>query len=265
MPAFSHQESEGRSMISRHSLFAGLAAGLTCFALAGAAGAADSHHWTYEGATGPDHWAELSSEFKTCQIGQKQTPINLTGAARGNEAAPKFDYHAFPIKILNNGHTIQVNAAPGSSITIGETKYELAQFHFHHPSEHLLDGKAFEIELHLVHKSAAGGLAVVGVFLKQGKENAALKAVFDQMPAKEAPAAEVKGSVDPAQLLPAARGFYRYAGSLTTPPCSEGIVWTVFKEPIELSPAQAKQFSDLFENNARPVQSLHGRSLVEVD
>lgn len=252
-------------MVSSRSILAGFVSAGTGLMMAGAVLAADSHHWTYDGATGPDRWAELSTEFKTCQTGQKQTPINLTGAARGNEPGPQFDYHAFPIKILNNGHTIQVNAAPGSSITIGDTKYELAQFHFHHPSEHLINGAATELELHLVHKSPSGGLAVVGVFLQPGKENAALKAVFDQMPSKEGPAVEVKGSVDPAQLLPASRGFYRYAGSLTTPPCSEGIVWTVFKEPVELSPAQAKQFSDLFKNNARPVQSLHGRELVVTD
>lgn len=252
-------------MVLMRSIFAGAICAAAGAMLSGAVLAADgAHQWTYEGATGPDHWAELSSDFKTCQAGQKQTPINLTGAARGDEPAPQFDYRSFPIKILNNGHTIQVNAAPGSSISIGGTKYELAQFHFHHPSEHLLNGKAFEIELHLVHKSAAGGLAVVGVFLKPGKENAALKAVFDQMPREKGPEVAAQGSVDPAQLLPANRGFYRYAGSLTTPPCSEGIVWTVFKEPVELSPAQAKQFSDLFKNNARPIQSLHGRPLVEV-
>ena len=253
-------------MISRQIILAGLIAGCAFVTPAGGASAAEGeHHWTYEGATGPEHWAELSKDFKTCQTGQKQTPINLTGATHGKEPAVQFDYHAFPIKILNNGHTIQVNAAPGSSITIGDTKYELAQFHFHHPSEHLINGKATDLELHLVHKSAAGGLAVVGVFLKPGAENAALKPVFDQMPEKAGPASEVKGSIDPAQLLPANRGFYRYSGSLTTPPCSEGIVWTVFKEPIELSAAQAKQFSDLFKNNARPVQALHGRSLVETD
>jgi carbonic anhydrase len=254
-------------MISRQSIFRGLLAGCASVLLGGAALAAEgaSPHWTYEGPEGPDHWAELSKDFKSCKIGQKQTPINLTGAARGNEPAPKFDYRSFTMKILNNGHTIQVNAPSGSSITIGDTKYDLLQFHFHHPSEHLINGAATELELHLVHKSAAGGLAVVGVFLKPGKENAALKAVFDQMPHKQGPAVEVKDSVDPNQLLPEHRGFYRYSGSLTTPPCSEGIVWTVFKDPIELSAAQAKQFSDLFKNNARPVQALNGRVLSEVD
>jgi carbonic anhydrase len=237
----------------------------SCLTAGSAMAAEGGGHWTYEGTTGPAHWAELSTEFKTCEIGRKQTPINLTGAARGNEPAVTFDYHAFPLKIVNNGHTIQVNASPGSSITIGETKYELAQFHFHHPSEHQIEGKATEMELHLVHKSAAGGLAVVGVFLETGKENAALKPVFDQLPTSQGPEVAAKGSIDPAQLLPASGGFYRYAGSLTTPPCSEGIVWTVFKEPIELSAAQAKQFSDLFKNNARPLQALHGRSLVVVD
>jgi carbonic anhydrase len=237
----------------------------TCLTAGTALAAEGGHHWTYEGTTGPAHWAKLSTEFKTCEVGQKQTPINLTGAVRGNELPVTFDYHAFPLKIVNNGHTIQVNASPGSSITIGDTKYELAQFHFHHPSEHQIEGKAAELELHLVHKSAAGGLAVVGVFLQPGKENAALKPVFDQMPPKEGAVVEAKGSTDPAQLLPASKSFYRYTGSLTTPPCSEGIVWTVFKEPLELSPAQAKQFSDLFKNNARPVQALHGRSVVVTD
>ena len=142
-------------------------------------------------------------------------------------------------------------------------KYELLQFHFHHPSEHLLAGKPFDLECHFVHRSAAGDLAVVGVFIKPGASNMALQPVFDAMPAKATPETKVAATVDTAALLPKSGSYFRYMGSLTTPPCSEGLTWTVFKEPIEASPEQIRQFASLFSNNARPVQGRNRRFLIE--
>ena len=236
--------------------------------LAGAAEHAATHanpHWSYGGETGPEHWGDLAPDFKVCQLGLEQTPIDLSGATKGEAGGIAFDYRALPLRLLNNGHTIQVNADPGSSCTIGGTRYDLVQFHFHHPSEHLLDGRAFEMEVHFVHRSETGALAVVAVFLRSGAYNHSLQPIFDQMPRSEGPEVAASGAFDPAALLPATRDHFRYAGSLTTPPCSEGLTWTVFREPVEAAPGQIRQFAALFPNNARPVQPKNRRFLIEVN
>jgi carbonic anhydrase len=227
------------------------------------AGQGTKPHWSYEGATGPDHWGELSPDFKVCQLGMEQTPIDLSSGLKGDAGSISFDYRAVPMRILNNGHTIQVNADPGCSCTIGDMKYDLVQFHFHHPSEHLLDGKAFDMEAHFVHKSETGALAVVGVFFKSGLPNLSLQPIFDSMPASEGENVNANGAFNPATFFPVIHAHFRYTGSLTTPPCSEGLVWTVFREPIEASPEQIAQFAALFPNNARPVQGKNRRFLIE--
>lgn len=241
----------------------GAVAACACCAGAGAA-LASGVHWTYEGEEGPEHWGDLQADFKSCKIGLEQTPLDLKGAVKATIGAPvATDYKVQPPKILNNGHTIQVNAAPGSSVTIEGESYDLLQFHFHHPSEHLLSGKPFELEVHFVNKSAAGNLAVLGVLVTLGEANPALETVFSAMPASEGEATG-KAPIDPTALLPKGRGYFRYYGSLTTPPCSEGLVWTVFKEPITASKAQVEAFAKLFENNARPVQRQNHRYLLDV-
>jgi carbonic anhydrase len=220
-------------------------------------------HWSYEGESSPEHWGELQADFKVCQLGVEQTPIDLSNGVKGDVGSVAYDYKPLPLRILNNGHTIQVNADPGSACTVGGTRFELLQFHFHHPSEHLLAGKGFDLECHLVHKSAAGSLAVTGVFIRPGAANAALKAVFDAMPAKEGPETRVDGMIDIAAVLPKSGGYFRYMGSLTTPPCSEGLIWTVDKELIEASAEQIQKFAALFPRNARPVQKLNRRFLID--
>jgi carbonic anhydrase len=167
------------------------------------------------------------------------------------------------LRVVNNGHTIQVNADPGSSCVIGGTSYVLQQFHFHHPSEHLLSGKPFDIECHFVHRSAAGDIAVIGVFMRPGETNRALQPIWDAMPRQEGPERDAGTTYDPGALLPANPGYYRYTGSLTTPPCSQGIVWTVLQQPIEASPEQIRQFAALYKNNARPVQGHNRRYLLQ--
>lgn len=255
-------------MVSRRLFLKGAAVGAATCACCAAAGIAHASegapHWTYEGAEGPEHWGDLSADFKTCQIGTQQTPIDLTGGVKASLNGPlKPALKPMPLNILNNGHTIQVNAAPGSSTTIEGIKYDLVQFHFHHPSEHLLSGKPFEMEVHFVHKSATGGLAVLGAFITLGAPNPALGAIFAAMPAQPG---EVKaaGTVDPNALLPKKPGYFRYMGSLTTPPCSENLLWTVYKNPVTASKAQIEAFAKLFENDARPVQKRNNRFVLEV-
>jgi carbonic anhydrase len=220
-------------------------------------------HWGYEGETGPARWSELSADFKSCSLGLEQTPIDLRDAVKSQAGSIEISYQAMPLTILNNGHTIQVITPPASKITIDGTPYRLLQYHFHHPSEHLLAGKGFDMELHFVHKSASGALTVVGVFIKPGASNGALAPIWSVMPSHESSSVTIESmSVNPAKLLPADREYFRYMGSLTTPPCSEGLTWTVFRSPIEASPEQIRNFAALFPLNARPVQQLNRRVLL---
>jgi carbonic anhydrase len=227
-------------------------------------GAHDAPHWGYEGATGPARWSELSADFRTCALGQDQTPVDLHAGIMARPGSVSFNYQAMPLKVTNNGHTIQVNVPSGNRMMLGADDYQLLQFHFHHPSEHLLEGKGFDLECHFVHRTGNGALAVVGVFIRPGAENAALAPIWQAMPDKESPEIAVPGiTVDTAALLPKDRFYYRYMGSLTTPPCTEGITWTVFRAPVEASPEQIRRFAALFPDNARPVQPLHRRFLLE--
>jgi carbonic anhydrase len=225
-------------------------------------GAAASH-WSYEGEGGPEHWGALQADFKVCQLGLEQTPIDLGNGIKGDVGSVDYDYKPLPLRILNNGHTIQVNADPGSACVIGGVRYELLQFHLHHPSEHLLAGKGFDLECHFVHKASTGALAVTGVFIRPGAANTALKTFFDSMPAKEGPEVRVDNMVDIGTVLPKSGGYFRYMGSLTTPPCSEGLTWTVHKEPVEASVEQIQKFAALFPKNARPVQRRNRRFLID--
>jgi carbonic anhydrase len=227
------------------------------------ASAAPAGQWSYEGHGGPEHWGTLSADFKVCELGIEQTPIDLASAVRAELGKVDVAYRPMPLRIINNGHTVQVNAEPGSRCVIAGEPYDLVQFHFHHPSEHLLSGKAFELECHLVHRSAGGSLAVLGVFVSPGADSPMLQTVFDAMPREEGPERAIDVTVDPSGLLPRGAGYFRYMGSLTTPPCSEGLIWTVFKDAIEASPAQIRQFASLFPNNARPAQGQNHRLLLQ--
>ena len=220
-------------------------------------------HWTYDGEAGPEAWGDLSADFKVCSLGMEQTPIDLKGTIRAETGLVEPSFQQMPLTVLNNGHTIQVNCAPGSRTMISGRPFDLVQFHFHHPSEHLLSGKAFEMELHFVHKSAEGRLAVLGVFIRPGEEHAGLTPIWAAMPREAGEPQKIGTSIEPAKLLPAERKYFRYKGSLTTPPCSEGVLWTVFRDPIEASSDQIRQFAELFPVNARPVQSLNSRFLLE--
>lgn len=223
-------------------------------------------HWEYEGEAGADKWGDLAAEFATCKTGKSQSPIDLGSAIEAELSKLSFSYKAVPLKVLNNGHTIQVDQKGAGSAKIDGKEYELLQFHFHAPSEHTVATKAYPMEVHLVHKNGEGRLAVVGVFIKEGKENAALKAAWDNMPDKGGVEKAVDGATfNPSALLPKGDDFYRYHGSLTTPPCSEGVLWTVLKDPIEMSAAQIGKFKQVLHANARPVQPLHDRFLLEKD
>ncbi|MES2296386.1 MAG: carbonic anhydrase family protein [Pseudomonadota bacterium] len=233
---------------------------------AGAAEGADQHGhgWTYEGAAGPAHWGELKSEYAGCALGQRQSPIDIKDTVK--EALPPIDfaYRSAPLRVIDNGHTVQVNFDAGSAITVGGARYELLQFHVHTPSEERVGGKAYPMVAHLVHRNAEGKLAVVAVLFEQGKENALLQQVFAHIPAHKGEEVRVdQVSIALAGMLPREQGYYSFAGSLTTPPCSEDVSWMVLRSPVEMSATQLQTLRALYPNNARPPQALNGRVVKE--
>jgi len=227
--------------------------------------AAEAPHWDYEGHGGAAHWAELDPAFKTCSLGKHQSPIDIDTQKVGKApSAPPLavNYTGGPATVVNNGHTIQVNLASPGTITLGGVEYKLLQFHFHTPSEEKIDGRDYPLVAHLVHKSAQGQLAVIALLFELGKENTTLKPVFDLLPPNEGASVPLDAGINPVNLLPADRSHYSFAGSLTTPPCSEEVRWQVLKTPVEFSPAQFASFKKLYAMNARPVQPLNGRKVV---
>jgi carbonic anhydrase len=224
---------------------------------------ANASHWTYEGKEGPEHWGELSPESAVCLKGKSQSPIDIRNEIQVAKVVPiTFNYTTDASEILNNGHTVQANIAAGSSITVDGTEFQLKQFHFHTPSENLIRGETFPLEMHLVHADKDGNLAVVGVMFKEGKENESLAKLWAQLPHADEKSA-LKAKVNPSSLLPESRGYYRFDGSLTTPPCSEGVRWLVLKDPISASKEQIEAFAKVVhEHNARPVQPVGARIIV---
>jgi carbonic anhydrase len=231
--------------------------------LAGAA-MAQEHAWTYSGKEGPKDWASLKPEYQTCKLGKTQSPINIKGAKKEALAPIQFDYKPATLNVINNGHTIQVNYPEGSWITVGDKKYQLKQFHFHHPSEEHVNGKGYDMVAHLVHADADGKLAVVAVLLKKGSANAMVQKIWENLPKEEGKATDVAGvEVNASALLPANTAYYTFTGSLTTPPCSEEVTWFVLKTPNELSAGEVAAFAKIYPHNARPIQPTNVREIRE--
>jgi carbonic anhydrase len=221
-------------------------------------------HWAYEGNEGPEEWGKLDSSYAACSIGQTQSPIDIKDAKKANLPALKFSYHAVPLNIIDNGHTIQVNYAPGSTLTVGDRVYTLKQFHFHHPSEEHVKGKEFPLVAHLVHSDADGHLAVVAVLFELGRANPLISTLWKNIPSeKEKPQDIPSVSIQVQGLLPAKLGYFTYAGSLTTPPCSEGVSWYVLNSYATLSHQQVAAFAKIYPKNARPIQPTNAREILE--
>jgi carbonic anhydrase len=230
-------------------------------------------HWGYDGTAGPAAWAGLSPGFAACAAGRTQSPIDIvTTAVRtagaGASALPPLRFGpttrmAVPVSIVNNGHTVQVDSPGSSALLLGEDRYVLKQFHVHSPSEHTVDGRSFPLEVHFVHMATDGRAAVLGVLYEEGAENAALAPFWAKLPARAGvPVPLDSAGVAVAAMLPAGREVYRYAGSLTTPPCSEGVAWAVLKDRGTVSAAQVAAFRAVVEGNHRPPQPLNRRLVV---
>jgi len=220
-------------------------------------------HWDYAGAEGPDAWGGLRPEYGKCATGQRQSPIDIRGGIAVDLEPIRFDYRPSAFSVIDNGHTVQVDVDPGNSITITGRRYELVQFHFHRPSEERIDGRQYDMVVHLVHKDAEGRLAVVAVLLDRGSAQAVVQAVWNNLPLEKGDAVRAGTRIDLAQLLPEDRRYYTYMGSLTTPPCSEGVLWMVMKQPVPISPEQVAIFARLYPMNARPIQQADGRLIKE--
>jgi carbonic anhydrase len=223
--------------------------------------------WSYEGAKGPDHWGALDPEYAACNAGHEQSPIDITSATKGALPAVRFAYKNGPVRIINNGYTaVRVNYPPGNGnfVILGDTRYELTQFHFHHPSEEYVHGKPYAMAAHLMHASSDGKVAGVVVLLRAGVANATVQRLWDHMPQTPGTEHQIAGLViNPAGLLPREFGYFTYAGSQTAPPCTEGVTWIVLKTPVEVSAAQIAAFATLYAHDVRPVQPLNGRVVKE--
>ncbi len=225
--------------------------------------------WAYEGPRGAYHWSELDPDYALCNRGLEQSPINIQGAAHAPLPAIRFEYKSGPLKyLINNGYTIRVNYhdAPGSGnfLVVDNERYQLQQFHFHRPSEEFVNGKPYDMVVHFMHKSDAGKLVGVAIFLKAGSANATIQRLWQHMPATAGAEHEVPGvEINPADLLPANHAYYVYTGSITAPPCTEGVMWYVLKTPMTISERQIDAFAALYPHDVRPLQPLNSRVIKE--
>jgi carbonic anhydrase len=216
--------------------------------------------WSYKGANGPAHWGELSPEYSAWNAGKEQSPIDIRQAEAGPLPPLRFDYKPAPLKLINNGHTVQVNFPAGSWLTVDDARYELKQLYFHRPSEERIDGRGSEMVVHLVHANDKGETAVIAILLQRGILNATIQRIWDAIPNSLGQEREIAGApIDPSDLLPPIRAYYTYRGSLTTPPCTEGVTWFVLEAQGTVSVEQSTAFGRIFPANARPVRALDGR------
>lgn len=220
--------------------------------------------WAYDGRLGPSHWADLDSAYATCRDGREQSPIDIRHAVTADLPPLQFDYHAGPFEhLINNGYAVRVNYHEDEQpnvLRVGDDAYRLVQFHFHRPSEEYVNGKAYPMVIHLMHQTSDGKLAGVAVLLKVGRANPVVQRIWDHMPVTKGPEHDVPGvAIDPAGLLPADRSYYTYMGSVSAPPCTEGVTWFVLKTPVEVSRAQIRAFARVYPHDVRPLQPLNAR------
>lgn len=240
-------------------VFAGLALCPLCSSKTFAADA----HWSYEGPGGPDKWGEIDPANKACSLGDQQSPINIGETIKAQLPPLKITWAKTTDTIVNNGHTIRLNMGDSSTLAIGSGgNFRLVEFHFHRPSEHTINGASFPMEAHFVHANAAGNLAVVGVLMTAGKPNKSFNTIVLTMPNREGPPIKADPKIDPNAFLPAKRNYYRYEGSLTTPPCSQTVDWLVLTDPVQVAEADINSFARLYPRNARPVQKDNRRFVL---
>ena len=241
----------------------GLGAGLFSILLLLGTAPASAQHWGYEGENGPERWSKLDPAFAMCSLGRNQSPIDIGDTLDAPLKPLGIAYRPGASKITNNGHTVQVDFAPGSTLSVDGRSFELKQFHFHAPSENRVGGRSFPLEAHLVHADKEGNLAVVAVMFSEGTEHPALARLWRALPDGAGKSSTPDPGISAVSLLPADRDYYRYNGSLTTPPCSEGVRWLVMKKPVSASGAQIAAFvRAVGVPNNRPIQPVNARPVL---
>jgi carbonic anhydrase len=217
--------------------------------------------WGYTGEGSPEHWGDLSPDYALARTGKEQSPIDISGAVAADLPGLEFAYHPSKIDLVYNGHTVKEVEDKASVVVVRDEQFVLQQFHFHSPSEHTVDGEHSAMEMHLVHQSEGGKIAVVAVLIEEGEDNPAFDSVWDFLPSAANRERKSATTIDAAVLLPESREYYRYVGSFTTPPCTEDISWMVMTTPVELSKEQIEKFRAIIDGNNRPVQPLNGRTI----
>lgn len=220
--------------------------------------------WSYDGETGPANWARLDPRYALCSSGKRQSPIDIADGVRVDLEAIKLEYRPSPFRIEDNGHTLQVSVGEGNTLSVMGRRYELKQMQFHRPAEERIEGKRYDMSVHLVHRDDEGNVAVLAVMLEKGTvEHPTLQTLWNNLPLEVGMTLSPTAQVDPGRLLPERQAYYTYMGSLTMPPCTENVLWMVLKQPIQISAEQAAIFARLYRNNARPVQAVNGRLIKE--
>jgi carbonic anhydrase len=219
--------------------------------------------WSYLGSDGPNTWGSLSPGYALCGRGQRQSPIDISEGIGVDLEPLQFAYQPGTFGVVDNGHTVQVSVARGSAFELGGRRYELDGFHFHLPGEERINGKGYEMSVHLTHRDSQGRLAVVALLVQEGAEHPGVQVVWNHLPLERGDVMQATTELDPTVLLPADRRYYTYMGSLTTPPCTEGVLWIVMQQPITVSPEQRRIFARLHPMNARPIQPLGGRLIKQ--
>jgi len=219
--------------------------------------------WSYDGELGPANWSKINVDWAKCGSGTRQAPIDIRDGMKVDLEQIAFDYHPSSFNVIDNGHTVLVTVGSGNFITVMGRTYELQQFHFHRPSEERINGKGYEMVVHLVHKDLEGHVAMISVLLERGQAQSVIQTVWNNLPLEKGQLVAPTIVLDPGELLPQRRDYYTYMGSLTTPPCTEDVLWMVMKQPVQASPAQMALFSRLYPFNARPVQPSSGRIIKE--
>ena len=221
-------------------------------------------HWEYSGQTGPENWGSIDSKYSVCSSGKNQSPVNLSDFIDADLKPISFQYRTGGRTVINNGHTIQVDYDPGSQIRVEDRIFNLKQFHFHSPSENMVKGTSYPMEVHFVHADANGNLAVVGVLFTEGERNQELDKVWRVMPKSAGAKTRLETPVSASAILPKEQEYYRFDGSLTTPPCSEGVIWLLMKNPVSASKAQIDHFRTTMGGDTnRPVQSVNARTILK--
>ncbi|MDZ4254397.1 MAG: carbonic anhydrase family protein [Sulfuritalea sp.] len=219
--------------------------------------------WAYEGEGGPSHWARLRSDYAACGSGKRQSPIDIRDGIAVNLESIKFDYRLAQFRIVDSGHTVQVKLAPGQGLTVMGKRYELQQLQFHRPAEERINGRGYDMSAHLVHRSEDGQIAIVVVLLEKGAEHPLIQTLWNNLPLEQGVEFAAEDAIDANGLLSENRAYWTYMGSLTTPPCTEGVLWMVLKQPAQISAEQLAIFSRVFRGNARPLQAANGRLIKE--